>query len=404
MVPEGWRKGTFVEGIDLISGQHVEAQHVNETGDGHPYLTGPADFPNGSIIVSKYTDQGRKFSRRGDILITVKGSGTGKVIESEDNYAISRQLMAIRATDFDPKFTYYNVVSSLSRYEGAAAGLIPGISREDVLGTPLLIPPLHEQVKIAQTLSTWDQAITATGRLLENSQQRKKGLMQQLLTGKNRFIEPVEALKPQKTRTGEIPGDWNYPKIASICSQVTDKNTDDLQLPVLSCSKYVGFVDSLSYFKKKVYSDDLKGYRIIPRGCIGFPANHIEEGSIGLQNLYDYGLVSPIYVVARPDPEKVNADYLYAVFKTDHYRQIFCAATNASVDRRGSLRWKEFSQIHVPLPPLSEQNKMVEVLQTVAQEISSLQTSLKCLKEEKKALMQQLLTGKRRVNVDMEAA
>lgn len=106
MVPEGWRKGTFVEGIDLISGQHVEAQHVNETGDGHPYLTGPADFPNGLIIVSKYTDQGRKFSRKDDILITVKGSGTGKVIESDDNYAISRQLMAIRATDFDPRFTY----------------------------------------------------------------------------------------------------------------------------------------------------------------------------------------------------------------------------------------------------------------------------------------------------------
>src|SRR5690554_681430 len=187
MVPEGWRKGTFAEGITLISGQHVEAQHVNEFGKGQPYLTGPADFPNGAIVVSKYTDQGRKFSQRGDILITVKGSGTGKVIESDDRYAISRQLMAIRATGFDPRFTYYNVVSSLNRYEGAAAGLIPGISREDVLGTPLLIPPLPEQKKIAQILSTWDQAITATERLLENSQQRKKGLMQQLLTGKKRL-------------------------------------------------------------------------------------------------------------------------------------------------------------------------------------------------------------------------
>src|SRR5690554_5030035 len=187
MVPNGWRKGIFAEGITLVSGQHVEAQHVNEFGNGQPYLTGPSDFPNGAIIVSKYTNQGRKFSQKGDILITVKGSGTGKVIESDDNYAISRQLMAIRATDFDPRFTYYNVVSSLNRYEGAAAGLIPGISRDDVLGTPLLIPPFPEQKKIAQILSTWDQAITATERLLETSRQRRKGLRQQWRTGRKRL-------------------------------------------------------------------------------------------------------------------------------------------------------------------------------------------------------------------------
>ena len=235
-------------------------------------------------------------------------------------------------------------VSKWKRF-AASSRKDPNITRDDVVGFPILLPPIPEQKKLAQILFIWDQAITATDRLLENSQQRKKGLMQQLLSGKKRFTHSANNLEPKQTRTGQIPGDWSYPKIAEICDQISDKNTDDQQFPVLACSKYLGFVDSLSYFKKRVYSDDLAGYRVIPRGCIGFPANHIEEGSIGLQNLYDYGLVSPIYVVARPDPEKVNADYLYAVLKTDNYRQIFCAATNASVDRRGSLRWCSASTI-----------------------------------------------------------
>jgi len=286
----------------------------------------------------------------------------------------------------------------------AGSTSVSAIYWKDLKEIKVTLPPLPEQKKIAQILSTWDQAITATERLLENSQQRKKGLMQQLLTGKKRLIAISPNLATQKTRTGEIPSDWMYPKIAEVSSQVTNKNSDDQDLPVLSCSKHVGFVDSLSYFKKRVYSEDLTGYRVIPRGCIGFPSNHIEEGSIGLQNLYDYGLVSPIYVIARPDPKIVNADYLYALLKTDHYRQIFSAATNASVDRRGSLRWKEFSQIRVPLPSLPEQNQISEVLKLATQEIEVNEARLHLLKQEKKALMQQLLTGKRRVQVDTEAA
>lgn len=66
MVPKGWTRGVFEDGIELISGQHVEAEYVNNSGVGKPYLTGPADFPNGKIIVSKFTVEGKKFSQKGD--------------------------------------------------------------------------------------------------------------------------------------------------------------------------------------------------------------------------------------------------------------------------------------------------------------------------------------------------
>jgi type I restriction enzyme S subunit len=97
-----------------------------------------------------------------------------------------------------------------------------------------------------------------------------------------------------------------------------------------------------------------------------------------------------------------NADplFVFAVLKTDHYRQIFAAATNSSVDRRGSLRWSAFSQIKINLPSLSEQKAIAAVLTTADEEITALESDLTRLRQEKKALMQQLLTGKRRVTVD----
>ncbi|MDM2756953.1 restriction endonuclease subunit S [Citrobacter sp. Cpo221] len=292
--------------------------------------------------------------------------------------------------------------ADLIRRVGGSA--LQEISLTELRKVRTLLPPLLEQKKIAQILSTWDKAISVTEKILANSQQQKKALMQQLLTGKKRLGMPADSYEFKLTHYGSIPKDWDYPAIKEVCTQVSEKNSEAADYPVLSCSKHDGFVDSLKYFNKKVYSDDLSGYRLIHRGCFGFPSNHIEEGSIGLQSLYETGIVSPIYVVFRASPTLVDNSYLYAVLKTDHYRQIFGAATNASVDRRGSLRWKEFSQIHVPLPPLKEQQKIAAVLSAADAEIFTLEKKLACLKDEKKALMQQLLTGKRRVKVEAEEA
>lgn len=272
---------------------------------------------------------------------------------------------------------------------------LASINSSQIKKFPVLVPPLSEQEKIAKILITWDKAIKKNERYLINSKRHKKALAQKLFNGLVRFSTKNHGVK--KTKHGNIPADWKYVSLGNICEQILAKNSSHEFHPVLSCSKYHGFVDSLKYFNKKVYSDDLSGYRIIPRDAFGFPSNHIEEGSIGYQTLYDFGLVSPIYVVFKSISDEVNNEYLYALLKTEHYRQIFSAATNASVDRRGSLRWKEFSSIHVPLPPLEEQKKISSILRLADKEIEIAQEKIEYLKQEKNALMQQLFSGKRRV-------
>lgn len=204
----------------------------------------------------------------------------------------------------------------------------------------------------------------------------------------------------------QLPAVWGCKPIGDLAVEISERNTDGDALDVLSCSKHDGFVRSLEYFKKQVFSADLTGYKKISRGDFGFPSNHVEEGSIGLQNLTEIGVVSPIYTVFRFDPSKVLGEYAFAVLKTEIYRHIFEVSTSASVDRRGSLRWKEFARLPFPVPPLAEQEAIAEVLHTSKSEIDALDAEIEATSRQKRGLMQKLLTGEWRVEVsgDEEAA
>ncbi len=264
------------------------------------------------------------------------------------------------------------------------------------LNTPL--PPFIEQKKIAQILSTWDETIDQTRKLIEVKKRLKKGLMQQLLTGRKRLTPYAKQNGRRYYRFFDLPEDWECSQIKEIAKECSGRNRNREDLPVLSCSKYTGFVESAEYFGKRVFSEDTSNYKIIRRGQFGFPSNHVEEGSIGLLQKQEKGLVSPIYTVFECD-EKVVPEYLYAVFKSDTFRHIFKVSTNASVDRRGSLRWKEFSLIHVPLPIVEEQKAIADVLKTVDDDIAQSELKLSALEKQKRGLMQKLLTGEVRVKV-----
>lgn len=181
-----WKEGRLGAGIKLISGQHIDAADVNEERDGHPYLTGPADFPNGEISCTKYTKSPKVVCAMGDILVTVKGSGTGKTIVADRSYAISRQLMAVRPVDFVPGWVQSILCSDESFHRQAAAGLIPGISRSDILNRAIRIPTTKEQEAIADVLYSADNIVASHKATLSGMRLEKRALMQQLLTGRRR--------------------------------------------------------------------------------------------------------------------------------------------------------------------------------------------------------------------------
>ena len=374
MVPSGWNLGLFSDGIELISGQHVEAKFVNSIGNGKPYLTGPADFPNGKILVTKYTESAKKECSKGDLLITVKGSGTGKVIEADAAYAISRQLMAIRSTSFDPKFCFYNLVASIRRYEGAAAGLIPGISREDVLNTPIIIPPLSEQRKIAKILSTWDKAISTTEHLINNSKRQKKALMQQLLTGKKRLLDDSGK---------SFDSEWSFSTFPELFKVANNKKTQVKSSDYLSEGK-IPIVDQGKQLISGYTNNDEKDTEL-PVIIFGDHTRVVKwvnfvfaQGADGTQVLKSTKLLNDKYAYyLLSDTDIPNLGY------SRHMRE---------------LKEKDFKYP----TDIREQERIASVLTNAEKEIELLEQQLTDLKQEKKALMQQLLTGKRRVKLEMK--
>lgn len=150
-IPAQWVKAPLGSIIELISGQHLgPTEYVDGPLAEVPYLTGPAEFGEISPHPTRSTNQRRAIAVRGDILITVKGSGVGRLNSvSHAELAISRQLMAIRPLTGSSEFLKLVLRANLSYFQGLSVGIaIPGISREDVLGLSIQLPPLAEQGRI----------------------------------------------------------------------------------------------------------------------------------------------------------------------------------------------------------------------------------------------------------------
>lgn len=187
IIPDEWEVKVLQEGIELLSGHHVLARHYNTEGKGIPYITGPADFPDGLIQHSKFTEKPTTICCAKDILVTVKGSGAGTMVLSDAEYCISRQLMAIRVKKWNISYIHLILLQDRSIFEAAATGLIPGLSRSDILSKIVAIPSLPEQTAIATVLSDTDELISFLEKLIAKKRDIKQGAMQELLTGKKRL-------------------------------------------------------------------------------------------------------------------------------------------------------------------------------------------------------------------------
>jgi type I restriction enzyme S subunit len=407
MIPDGWQY-CQLQDLATVERGKFSARPRNDPkyyGGDIPFVqTGDVARSNGKLTEFSQTlnELGLTVSKlfpSGTILVTI-AANIGETSICQFPVACPDSLVGIEANENISEIWLCHALEMKKDYleQRATQNAQKNINLEILRPLEIGTPPDYEQKAIATILSTWDRAIEKTEALIEAKERRKAGLMQRLLTGKVRFGEFVKSQARRKTKSYDLPEDWGYPTIGDIAVAVSKKNGTKTSLPVLSCTKHSGLVDSLAYFGKQVFSKDLSTYKVVPRGAFAYATNHIEEGSIGYQDLHDKALISPMYTVFNTSGA-VHDGFLFKLLKTEWYRHIFQTRTSASVDRRGSLRWKEFAKIHIPLPSMEEQGKIAEVLDKAEQEIEEHRNQLAALKEQKKGLMQQLLTGKMRVKI-----
>lgn len=235
-------------------------------------------------------------------------------------------------------------------------------------------PRKKEQEKIAEVLSCWDDGIEVLEKLLEKKQLHKKALMQRLYSRK-------------KTKF-----DKKIYKLGQLFTNRKETNCTNLEL--LSVCDGVGIIPRSQLNAKDNSNEDKSKYLKVCIGDIAYNTMRMWQGRCGVSNYL--GIVSPAYTVCIPT-EKINVNYMYYMFKTPHMIHDFWRFSQGIVEDTLNLKFNNFSIIKVEIPSKEDQQKIAEILNNCDEEIRLLDKKLEMLKQQKKGLMQKLLTGEIRV-------
>ncbi len=265
------------------------------------------------------------------------------------------------------------------------------LTKEALSKTPLLLPPLPEQRKITDILSTWDEALTQLDALIEAQERRKKALMQQLLTR----ASSKAGSKHARQRMG------------CVLERVTRRNSS-LNDNVLTISAQGGLVSQKEYFNRSVAGADLSGYYLLHRGEFAYNRSYSKGypyGALKRLDQFDSGVVSTLYLCFRiKEGAAVSPEYLVHYFEGGRLNSGLRCIAKEGARAHGLLNVTadEFFDLDIFLPSLPEQQKIAEILDTADQQLTLLRTQRTALDKQKRGLMQRLLTGKLRVNTSKQ--
>lgn len=381
-IPGDWEFIPLGEVLKLTSGKTKPDKLFDEPFDENVY---PVFGGNGIMgFASEFNSEGE------NILIGRVGEycGITRFVDEKcwvtDNALYSKEFLK----DIDAKYLAYKLqLEDLSRLRNK--GGQPLISQGPISIHKVSLPKsLPEQRAIAAVLSTWDNAIEKLQTLIAQKELRKKWLMQQLLTGKKRLPAFANASAGKKGFGGE----WKEMHLGDLFTERNETNFFALQL--LSIGQN-GVYPQDESIKKDTSNDDKSKYKRICPGDIGYNTMRMWQGRSALSELE--GIVSPAYTVLTA---KNNADSLFFsyLFKTPKMTNLFWRNSQGLVDDTLNCKFKDFSIIKVLLPHSKvEQTAIAKVLQAADKEIELLKAKAEKLKEQKKGLMQVLLSGKKRL-------
>ena len=377
IIPQEWEVKRLGEICTYFkSGEGITSKDISENGQ-YPVYGG-----NG---LRGYTD--KKYTHDGAyILIGRQGALCGNINYVTGKCYISEHAIAVQ-TKGDLSWLRYKLdFWNLNRYSESSAQ--PGLSVEKLVRYKLTVPPLAEQRKIAEVLGVWDEAIEKQARLIERLALRKRGLMQRLLSAKLRLPGFSEA--------------WQKVKLGDICERVTRKNIEDNQ-NVMTISAQHGFVAQTDFFNKSVASETLESYYLVFRDEFCYNksySNGYPMGAIKRLSEAEKAVVTSLYICFNVKPgTDANIDYLSYYFDNGGLNRGLTKIANEGGRAHGLLNVtpKDFFGLSFEIPSLKEQTAIAEVLTAADREIELAKEKLERLRRQKRGLMQQLLTGKKRV-------
>lgn len=369
IIPQEWevkRLGNICS--HFKSGESITSKDISENGK-YPVYGG-----NGLRGYSaKYTHDGSY------ILIGRQGALCGNINYVEGKSYISEHAIAVQTTEDLSWLRYKLDFWNLNRYSESSAQ--PGLSVAKLIRYKLSVPPLAEQQKIAEVLGTWDKAIEKQTQLIKKLELRKKGLMQQLLTGKKRMLG--------------FFGPWKKVRLKEIFIEGS-------KIPVDSTSRYkkisIGlYKKGISYVDDNKVKADIRPFYVREKGEIIIGKQNYFNGSIAIVNDKFDGTICSNAIMSFRVKNLFNLKFIYeAISQPDYLKKREMKANGTG---QKELSEKDFLNFDIVVPSFEEQIAIAQILTAADREIELEQQKLELLRQQKRGLMQQLLTGKKRVKI-----
>ncbi|MBB2755786.1 UNVERIFIED_ORG: type I restriction enzyme S subunit [Rhizobium aethiopicum] len=256
------------------------------------------------------------------------------------------------------------------------------------------LPPLPEQKKIAEILSTWDKAIETTAKLLANAEAQKRSLMQQLLTGKRR-LKGFERSEWREVRLRDI---------ARVIVSNVDKKSSSDELPVRLCNytdvyKRDFILPTQKFMEATATAEQVRKFRLKVDDVIitkdSETADDIAMPTYVAETAND--LICGYHLAIIRPGKDADGRFLKFIFELPHTRHYFGTRANGAI--RYGLTIDGIERAEIRVPPIEEQKRIAAVLVAAEETISDHRREIRLLKTAKASLMQQLLTGRRRVTL-----
>ena len=317
------------------------------------------------------------------ILIGRQGALCGNVNYVDGKNYISEHAIAVQTNENMQWLKYKLENWNLNRFSESSAQ--PGLSAEKLVRYKLSVPTLKEQNKIADILSLWDTAIAKQTALIEKLTLRKRGLMQQLLTGKKRLKG--------------FGGEWENCTYSNILSEVKRTliwDEDELYKLISVRRRSEGL-----FFRESLYGREIatKNLRPAKTGDFLISKMQIVHGASGLvTEEFDDAKISGSYIsLVSKNSDVLDIKYFNLWSQTPiFYHQTFVSSFGVHIEKM-TFDFDTFMSFSMPLPPIKEQHAIVSLMDSINKEIELANKKLARLQEEKKGLMQVLLTGKKRI-------
>ena len=403
MLPKSWRRSTLGEIARITSGGTPDRSKPEYWGGDIPWITtGEIQFNTITDSTERITEAGlqnssAKLFPHGTLLMAMYGQGKtrGQVAKLGIEAATNQNSAAILLNEgYDPDFYFQFLWSQYDNirdfgHSGGISHLNAGLLKQ--IAVP--VAPIHEQRRVAKILATWDQAIAAAERLLNNSLERKRGLARDLLQGKTRF--------------NQFTAPWQQLTFREVLKEVKRRVEwdDDQDYPLISVRRRSGGA---------FLRETLKGGEILTKklnyayaGEFLISKMQVVHGAMAVVPVALDGMfISDSYLAFQSaDEDRFDINFIGWLSTTQQmYKAVRRCSYGVHIEKMTfDLDMFLNEKLHVP-QDLEEQHFICRVLESAQAEVESAANHLEKLKLEKAALMSQLLTGKRRVKLlDTEA-